>query len=105
MRKFLHIGSRNAASWADRNSLIAIHWKYTTISIGLGYLPKPFLSGIRFGLFNEVKLKQGGEYVLQGFDFRLLPALQGAVCQWPAWYQKAFSYASWRNYDCCGIKV
>lgn len=103
MKKLISVGS-DAMDWADRNSIIAIHWKYKTISIGLGLLPKPFLSGIRFGLFNPIRLKAGGDYVLKGFDFRLLPALDTAYPQWPLFYRKAFSSMSWRNHDCCGIK-
>ena len=93
----------NTLSWAPRGQIIAILYKDKAICLLPGLLPKQFSSGIYLQIASSARPQEHHDYEYIGYGFRLLPALTGAVCQWPRWYSWIWQKLSWRNYDVCGV--
>lgn len=99
--KLIQIDS-NVLHWADKNCLLAIQYKDKSVAVGIGLLPF-FSSGISLRIMVPAKRVERGEYQYCGWGFCLVPALKGAVVQWPRWYRRLWDIGRWRNYDACGV--
>lgn len=89
--------------WAPRGQILAIHYKHKAISVLPGWLPRFFCNGIKIGIAQPARRFEGGEYQFIGFEWSLLPGLNGAVCRWPRWYRLIHRLFRYRNYDACSV--
>lgn len=80
-----------------KNTLMRIQYKYNSLSIGIGLIPRGWV-GTRIGIFTPIKKEGNPDYVCKGFYFypHLYPDV--SVGKMAKWYRKLTNLISYRNY-------